>query len=164
MGTSACRLIRVFNIFAASFEISLSCNTSSISEFCWPRKLTNFNRHFKMSSGVAVDEECKNVYDKIKKSKSHRYVVFFIKDEKSIAVEKVGDRDASYDSFLTDLMQGASLSVDMVSMIWSTNINAKAQRKSATSKNCFWWLGVQILQESKRKCCTRLALMLSRNH
>ena len=65
-----------------------------------------FNFFFTQSSGVAVDEECKNVYDKIKKSKSHRYVVFFIKDEKSIAVEKVGDRDASYDSFLTDLMQG----------------------------------------------------------
>ena len=72
------------------------------------KPITNpmFNFFFTQSSGVAVDEECKNVYDKIKKSKSHRYVVFFIKDEKSIAVEKVGDRDASYDSFLTDLMQG----------------------------------------------------------
>ena len=58
------------------------------------------------SSGVAVDDMCKNVFEEIKKSKKHRYVVFFIKDEKSISVEAVGDRDASYDDFLTDLMKG----------------------------------------------------------
>merc|ERR1712126_461068 len=65
----------------------------------------NFNRHFKMSSGVAVDDECKNVFEEIKKNKKHRYIVFYIKDEKSIAVETIGGRDASYDSFLTDLMK-----------------------------------------------------------
>jgi len=32
-----------------------------------------------------------------------RYVVFYIKDEKQICVECVGDRDASYDDFLNDL-------------------------------------------------------------
>ena len=31
--------------------------------------------------------------------------MFYIKDEKSIAVETIGGRDASYDSFLTDLMK-----------------------------------------------------------
>jgi len=65
----------------------------------------NFNRHFIMSSGVAVDDECKNVFEEIKKNKKHRYIVFYIKDEKSIAVETIGGRDASYDSFLTDLMK-----------------------------------------------------------
>ena len=34
---------------------------------------------------------------------SHRYCVFFIKDEKFITVEKLGGRDASYEEFLTDL-------------------------------------------------------------
>jgi len=58
-----------------------------------------------MSSGVAVDDECKNVFEEIKKNKKHRYIVFYIKDEKSIAVETIGGRDASYDSFLTDLMK-----------------------------------------------------------
>ena len=37
---------------------------------------------------------------------SHRYCVFFIKDEKFITVEKMGGRDASYDDFLTDLQSG----------------------------------------------------------
>ena len=51
-------------------------------------------------------QECKNQFDEIKKGKKHRYVVFYIEDEKMIKVECVGDRDASYDSFLNDLMKG----------------------------------------------------------
>ena len=65
-------------------------------------------------------------YDEIKKKKTHRYLVFYIKDEKTIAVEKIGttsssaiwrrlkvkpffsslsgNRDASYEQFLTDIM------------------------------------------------------------
>merc|ERR1712173_416337 len=34
---------------------------------------------------------------------SYRYLVFYIKDEKVITVEKVGTRDAPYSSFLADL-------------------------------------------------------------
>merc|ERR1712157_340390 len=40
------------------------------------------------------------------KNKTHRYCVFFIKDEKFITVEKMGGRDASYDDFLNDLQKG----------------------------------------------------------
>lgn len=78
---------------------------------------------------MKVTEEVKLRFDEIKKKKTHRYVVFFIKDEKAIAVEKMGTylmihagnmrcnalslfaiqfisggREASYDSFLTELM------------------------------------------------------------
>ena len=56
-----------------------------------------------MASGVKVDEAVKIKYDDIKKKKTHRYLVFYIKDEKMICVEKVGTRDAPYSSFLTDL-------------------------------------------------------------
>ncbi len=42
------------------------------------------------TSGVSVSEEVKLRFDEIKKKKSFRYVVFFIKDEKAIAVEKTG--------------------------------------------------------------------------
>ena len=55
---------------------------------------------------MAVAQECKNQFDEIKKGKKHRYVVFYIEDEKMIKVECVGDRDASYDSFLNDIMKG----------------------------------------------------------
>merc|ERR1712018_989750 len=51
-----------------------------------------------MASGVKVDEAVK-----INTKKTHRYLVFYIKDEKMICVEKVGTRDAPYSSFLTDL-------------------------------------------------------------
>jgi len=59
-----------------------------------------------MASGVAVSQECKNSFDDVKKGKKHRYVIFFIEDEKTIKVETVGDREASYDDFLTDLNKG----------------------------------------------------------
>jgi len=42
-----------------------------------------------MSSGVAVSDECKTYFEDIKKAKKYRYVVFYIKEEKSIVVESV---------------------------------------------------------------------------
>jgi len=57
-----------------------------------------------MASGVKVDEVVKLKYDDIKKKKSYRYLVFYIKDEKTICIEKAGTRDESYDTFLADIM------------------------------------------------------------
>lgn len=42
------------------------------------------------ASGVTVSDACKTTYEEIKKDKKHRYVVFFIKDEKQIDVEVIG--------------------------------------------------------------------------
>jgi len=58
-----------------------------------------------MASGVAVHEDCKNIFDEIKKAKKHRYAVFFIENENTIKVETIGKRDAVYDDFLQDLTQ-----------------------------------------------------------
>jgi len=58
-----------------------------------------------MSSGIAIDDECKDIFADIKKNKIFRYVVYCIKDFKSITVETIGQRDASYSSFLIDLMK-----------------------------------------------------------
>jgi len=57
-----------------------------------------------MASGVKVSEEVKIKYDDIKKKKSYRYLVFYIKDEKMIAVETIGNRDKNYNDFLNDIM------------------------------------------------------------
>merc|ERR1711971_776198 len=46
------------------------------------------------------------IFEEIKKSKKYRYCIFHIKDEKVISVEEKGDRDASYDAFLSDLQKG----------------------------------------------------------
>jgi cofilin len=66
-----------------------------------------------MSSGVAVDEFCKQKYEEIKKGHLHRYIVFYIKDEKMITVEKIGSRgpnvDDDYELFLNDLWSGGDL-------------------------------------------------------
>merc|ERR1711872_374759 len=120
MGKSACRATRALDL-----------------NFVDSEDTKNFNRHFKMSSGVAVDDECKNVFEEIKKNKKHRYIVFYIKDEKSIAVETIGGRDASYDSFLTDLMKNGESECRYGLTIWSTNINVREQQKSAKKQKLF---------------------------
>nr|QBH73066.1 hypothetical protein [Xibalbanus tulumensis] len=58
-----------------------------------------------MASGVTVADICKSTYEEIKKDKKHRYVIFFIKDEKQIDVEKIGSRELAYESFLQDIQQ-----------------------------------------------------------
>lgn len=68
--------------------------------------IINFIVLFFQSSGVSVSDVCKTVFEEIKKDKKHRYVIFFIRDEKQIDVEKVGDRGEEYDSFLEDIQQG----------------------------------------------------------
>lgn len=57
---------------------------------------------------MSVSDTCKITFEEIKKDKKHRYVIFFIRDEKQIDVEVVGARDAEYDSFLEDIQQGGS--------------------------------------------------------
>ncbi|CAG0916608.1 unnamed protein product [Notodromas monacha] len=44
-----------------------------------------------MSSGVTVADVCKTLFEEIKKDKKHRYVIFYIKDEKQIEVETIGE-------------------------------------------------------------------------
>lgn len=57
---------------------------------------------------MTVSDACKTTYEEIKREKKHRYVIFFIKDEKQIDVEVVGARDEEYDQFLTNLQAGGA--------------------------------------------------------
>jgi len=57
------------------------------------------------ASGVTVSDVCKTTYEEIKKDKKHRYVIFYIRDEKQIDVETVADRNAEYDQFLEDIQK-----------------------------------------------------------
>ena len=54
---------------------------------------------------MTVSDVCKTTYEEIKKDKKHRYVIFYIRDEKQIDVEFVGARDAEYDSFIEDVQK-----------------------------------------------------------
>lgn len=63
---------------------------------------------FFQASGVTVADVCKTTYEEIKKDKKHRYVIFYIKDERQIDVEVIGPRDAAYDAFLEDLQKGGA--------------------------------------------------------
>lgn len=68
----------------------------------------NYLMFFFQASGVTVSDICKTTYEEIKKDKKHRYVIFYIRDEKQIDVEVVGNRDAEYDSFLDDIQKGGA--------------------------------------------------------
>ncbi|XP_055334609.1 cofilin/actin-depolymerizing factor homolog [Paramacrobiotus metropolitanus] len=57
-----------------------------------------------MASGVTIADECKQQFESIKRDKKARYIVYMIKDEKQIVVEKVGERNANYQDFLKDLL------------------------------------------------------------
>lgn len=59
-----------------------------------------------MASGVTVADICKTTYEEIKKDKKHRYVIFYIRDEKQIDVEVIGKRDEEYENFLQKLQAG----------------------------------------------------------
>lgn len=52
------------------------------------------------ASGVTVSDVCKTTYEEIKKDKKHRYVVFYIKDEKQIDVEYIGMYDLNCYGFI----------------------------------------------------------------
>jgi len=62
-----------------------------------------------MTSGVSVADDCKLKYEEIKKDKKHRYVIYYIKDEKQIEVEHLGPRAATYEDFLTALQSEGPL-------------------------------------------------------
>ncbi|GAU87309.1 hypothetical protein RvY_00186 [Ramazzottius varieornatus] len=57
-----------------------------------------------MASGVTIADECKQQFEAIKRDKKARYIIFMIKDEKQIVVEKVGERNAKYQDFVQDLL------------------------------------------------------------
>ncbi|CAL4064031.1 unnamed protein product, partial [Meganyctiphanes norvegica] len=56
-----------------------------------------------MASGVSVKDECVTIFEDVKKNKSYRFIIFKIIDEKVIDIEKLGDRDATYDDYLSHL-------------------------------------------------------------
>ncbi|KAB7502519.1 Cofilin/actin-depolymerizing factor-like protein [Armadillidium nasatum] len=55
------------------------------------------------ASGVQVADACQDAFLDIKKGKKYRYIIFHIKEEKVIDIEKCGGREATYDDYLNDL-------------------------------------------------------------
>lgn len=86
-------------------------NRSLISSIFRSQFLIAFFSFFSSSTQQqqnSVNDNCKIIFEEIKKDKKHRYVIFNIREEKQIDVEVVGDRDAEYDSFLEDLQKGGT--------------------------------------------------------
>merc|ERR1712107_481828 len=116
-----------------------------------------------MSSGVAVSDECKSHFEDVKKGKKFRYVVYYIKDEKTIQVESLGDRDAKYADFLRDLQKKERMNAGMGCMILSMSTSAKEPPSPARSRSSSSCPGALIVPRSRRRCCTLRHLMPSRS-
>jgi len=56
-----------------------------------------------MASGVQVADQVIDEYNKIKSKHLYRYIIFFIKDEKVIDIEKIGEKKETYQDFLDHL-------------------------------------------------------------
>merc|ERR1712002_468807 len=78
-------------------DVSSSCHLGF--SFIWDR----CSQRSPQASGVSVKDECVTVFEDVKKNKSYRFIIFKIIDEKVIDIEKLGDRDASYDDYLAHL-------------------------------------------------------------
>jgi len=61
------------------------------------------SRMKRQADGVTVDE-CRVTFDDVRR-KRKQYAIFYIKEERSINVETLGNQDASYDDFLHDLQK-----------------------------------------------------------
>ena len=60
---------------------------------------------------MVVSDECKTYVEDMKKGKKYRYVVYYIKDEKTLQVESFGERNAKYKDFLADLQKSGVLCI-----------------------------------------------------
>lgn len=85
-------------------------------------------------SGVELDQECKKIYDEVQSKKKHRYVTFKIDDGK-IRVDKVGPREADYDTFLGDLIAKDGEADDCRYAIYDFEFTVQTQGTEALNRS-----------------------------
>lgn len=54
---------------------------------------------------VEVADNCKVIFEEIRKRRLHRYVIFTVR-KKQIVVDVIGDRNSTYEQYLKDLQKG----------------------------------------------------------
>ncbi|VDL16567.1 unnamed protein product [Hymenolepis diminuta] len=52
-----------------------------------------------MASGVKCSEDCLAKYNELKLKKSCRFILYKIEDKKQIVIDKIGDRECTFDQF-----------------------------------------------------------------
>ncbi|CEL94944.1 unnamed protein product [Vitrella brassicaformis CCMP3155] len=53
--------------------------------------------------GVQTVDDCVTTYNNMKLKHNHRYIIYSIKDNKTIEIEKQADKSKTYDDFLKEL-------------------------------------------------------------
>eukprot|EP01017_Pseudomicrothorax_dubius_P000528 TRINITY_DN0_c203_g1_i3.p1 TRINITY_DN0_c203_g1~~TRINITY_DN0_c203_g1_i3.p1 ORF type:complete len:139 (+),score=49.52 TRINITY_DN0_c203_g1_i3:53-469(+) len=56
-----------------------------------------------MEAGIGATDACVSEFNKIKMSKSSRYIIYHIVDKRQVEIESIGERTASYEDFLKAL-------------------------------------------------------------
>merc|ERR1711907_298007 len=63
-----------------------------------------FHNFFEMSSGIAVDPQCIEVFQELKLKHKFRYVIYKVNDDKtSIVVDQTAEPETTYDAFVASL-------------------------------------------------------------
>lgn len=53
-----------------------------------------------MQSGIGIGEEIRNEFQNLRMRRKHRYIIYKPSDDQTtIQIEKLGDRDASFEEF-----------------------------------------------------------------
>jgi len=86
-------------------------------------------------SGVKLDDACKVKYDEVQKKKIHRFVTFYIKDDKEIVVDKVGDRSAKFNDFVDAVKQKDGASEDCRYAILDYEFTLEGQGTEASQRD-----------------------------
>ncbi|VVC96356.1 unnamed protein product [Leptidea sinapis] len=107
-----------------------------------------------MASGMTVSDACKTTYEEIKKDKKHRNVVFYIRDEKQIDVETVGERNPEYDQFPEDLQKGGTGECRYGLFDFEYTHQCQGTSEASNKQKPFLMChGAQTPPRSKRRCC-----------
>ena len=106
-----------------------------------------------MSSGLAVDDQCRTIFEAIKTKKIFRYCVFYIKDERFITVEMTGDRHASYQDFLQDLQREGDRSCRYGLYDFEYKHQCQGHWRPPPSRSWSWCWCVRTLPRSRIRCC-----------
>ena len=62
-----------------------------------------------MQSGLAVDDDVRDVFNALRMKRKHRYVIYKLGENKdSVVVDKIGDRNATFEEFKEAMPQNNS--------------------------------------------------------
>ena len=105
-----------------------------------------------MSSGLAVDDQCRTIFKAIKTKKIiFRYCVFYIKDERFITVEMT--LMLHIKTFFKIFREKETEAADTDCMTLNTSTSVREHWRPPPSRSWSWCWCVRTLPRSRIRCC-----------